>query len=141
VTEDRAPPSTRAATARTDAIERGITQLVREAPVLDPTVIAELLAQLRAVGVPLALSIAQVVERVAAGQIAQGIALPHLAMACATLADGVAGRLSERELEAARYEIDTLLPPPGAPTTPAAPDVRAPDVPLISLSRGPRRQT
>jgi hypothetical protein len=138
VTEDRASPEARAAAARMDAIERGITQLVREAPVMDEAVTAKLLAQLRAVGVPLATSIAQVVELVAAGQIAQGIALPHLAMACATLADGVAGRLSERELEAARYEIDTLLPLPGAP---AAPDVREPDVPLIALSRGSRRQT
>lgn len=120
---------------RCAAIERCITQLVREAPALDAGVIAELDLRLRELGSPLALSIARIVELVAEGQIAQGIALPHLAMSCATLADGVAGRLSERELEAARYEIDTLLPVPGAP----APAVRIPDVPLVSLTRGPRR--
>jgi hypothetical protein len=125
---------------RCAAIERCITQLVREAPTLEAAVTAELTLRLREVGSPLALSIARVVELVAEGRIAQGIALPHLAMACATLADGVAGRLAERELEAARYEIDTLLPIPGAPA-PAAPAVRIPDVPLISLTRGPRRQT
>ena len=125
---------------RCAAIERCITQLVREAPAQGAAVTAELTLRLREVGSPLALSIARVVELVAEGRIAQGIALPHLAMSCATLADGVAGRLSERELEAARYEIDTLLPVPDAPAA-AAPAVRIPDVPLISLTRGPRRQT
>lgn len=123
-----------------DAIERCITQLVREAPALDAAVSAELIERLRLVGSPLALSIARIVELVAEGRIAQGIALPHLAMACATLADGAAGRLTERELEAARYEIDTLLPVPGTAAAPA-PAVRVPDVPLGALSRGPRRQT
>ncbi|HWO20002.1 MAG TPA: hypothetical protein VNO30_14545 [Kofleriaceae bacterium] len=138
---------------RCAAIERAITQLVREAPALDAAVRAELAAHLGALGAldqelgaPLARSIARIVELVAQGQVAQGIALPHLAMACATLADGVAGRLSERELEAARYEIDTLLPVPGAPGAPgaapgAAPAVRIPDVPLASLTRGPGRRT
>ena len=51
-------------------------------------------------------------------------------MACATLADGVRGVLGERELEAARYEIDTLLPVPDPPRPPAAPDV-----PVSSLRR------
>lgn len=119
------------------AIERCVTQLVQEAPVLDPAVAAELVERLRRIGSPLARSIAQIVELVAGGQVAPGVALPHLAMACASLADGVAGRLTERELEAARYEIDTLLPVPGAPGRP----VRVPDVPISALTRGPRRQT
>ena len=122
------------------AIERCITRLVREAPVLDPAVTAELVEQLRLVGSPLALSIARIVELVAEGRVAQGVALPHLAMACATLADGVAGKLSGRELEAARYEVDTLLPVPGGPGVRASP-VREPDVPLDALTRGPRRRT
>lgn len=108
-------------------IERCITRLVREAPALDEAVVAELVERLRSVGAPLALSIARIVELVAEGLIAQGAALPHLAMSCATLAGGVAGRLSERELEAARYEIETLLP--------------VPDVPVGALTRGPRRRT
>lgn len=118
----------------TAAIERCITQLVREAPALDAAVAAELVEQLRAVGSPLALSIARIVELVAEGLIAQGVALPHLAMSCATLADGVAGRLSERELEAARYEVDTLLPVPDAPGgSRAVYRVQLPDVPLAGL--------
>jgi hypothetical protein len=123
-----------------DAIERCITQLVREAPALDEAVTAELVERLRLVGTPLARSIARIVELVAEGRVAQGIALPHLAMACATLAAGAAGRLSERELEAARYEIDTLLPVPGVPSSSVL-AVRVPDVPLDALTRGPRRQT
>jgi len=150
------------ASARTDgaAIEGCITRLVREAPVVDGAVATELIERLRAVGVPLALSIARIVELIADDLVAPGVALPHLAMACATLADGVAGRLSERELEAARYEVDTLLPVPDAPgrqhdrAGPEEPQsggprevydrrvhVRVPDVPLGALTRGPRRRT
>jgi len=126
------------ARGRVETIQRCITQLVREAPALDEAVAAELVEQLRVVGSPLALSIARIVELVAEGLVAQAVALPHLAMSCATLADGVAGRLSERELEAARYEVDTLLPVPDAP---GARPVRAPDVPLAALTRAPRRRT
>ncbi len=122
------------------AIELRITQLVREAPALDEAGAAELIEELRRVGSPLALSIARIVELVAEGLVAQGVALPHLAMACATLAAGAAGRLSERELEAARYEVDTLLPVPGAPG-PGTHAVRIPDVPLAALTREPRRRT
>ena len=74
---------------------------------------------------------------VSRGLIAPGISLPHLAMSCATLADGIAGRLSARELEAARYEIETLLPVPDGPRM----RITIPDVPAASLSRGPRRRT
>ena len=102
-------------------IEPLITRLVQEAPVLDAAVIAELTGELRADGRPLAEAIARVVELVGARRIDAGIALPALAMACATLCDP---RLTEREREAARYEIETLLPVPGKP-----------DVPLTSVSR------
>ena len=106
-----------------------ITTLVQRAPALDAEVIADLVGELRELGSPLALSIAQVVELVGAGRIDAGIALPALASACATLADP---RLTEREREAARYEIETLLPVPEP--------VRI-DVPATSLTRGPQRRT
>jgi hypothetical protein len=118
-------------------IERCITRLVREAPVMDAAVVAELIERLRGVGSSLALSIARIVELVDEGLIAPGVSLPHLAMSCATLADGVAGRLSVRELEAARYEIETLLPVPDGPRM----KITVPDVPTAALSRGPRRRT
>jgi hypothetical protein len=114
-------------------IEPLITRLVQEAPVLDADVIAELTNALRSDGRPLALSIARVVELVGTGAIDPGIALPALAMACATLSDQ---RLAEREREAARFEIETLLPVPGK-----APIIAAPDVPLDSLRSASRRRT
>ena len=129
-----------AQTAETVEIERCITALVRAAPDLDLAVAAALVERLREVGSPLALSIARIVELVAEGLVAQGIALPHLAMACATLADGVAGRLTQRELEAARYEIDTLQPMPDPPGA-RPPIITVPDVPASALTRGPRRRT
>lgn len=107
-----------------------ITELVQRAPAIDRARIEELVAELRAVGSPLALSIARVVELVADGIVDAGIALPPLAMACATLADGIRGKLGEPALEAARYEIETLLPVPER-----APPVVAPDVPLGALRR------
>lgn len=135
-----AAPGAALLVVRCAEIERGITRLVHDAPALDPAVIAELVGNLRDVGSPLARSIARVVELVALGRIAQGLALPHLAMSCATLAAGAAGRLTERELEAARYEVDTLLPLPEASPAPPPP-IQLPDVPLVSLTRGSRRQT
>jgi len=117
-------------------IEPLITELVRAAPALDPAVVRALVDALHGVPLPfaqpLARSIARVVALVAERQIDAGIALPPLAMACATLLDGVRGALTERELEAARYEIDTLLPLPGKP-----PAIVAPDVPVSALR--PRR--
>jgi hypothetical protein len=127
--------------ARCAEIEREITQLVREAPSVDESVAAALIEHLRSLGAPLALSIARIVELVAEGLVAPGIALPHLAMSCATLAGGVAGRLSARELEAARYEVDTLLPLPDPPGGGAAVRFHVPDVPASALTRGPRRRT
>jgi hypothetical protein len=58
------------------------------------------------------------------------VALPALAMACATLGDGVRGKLGDRELEAARFEIDTLMPVPDRPRA-----IATPDVPLSAVRR------
>jgi hypothetical protein len=113
-----------------DRIEQLITLLVQGAPAIDTTLVDELVERLHHVGSPLARSIARVVELVAEQLVAPGIALPPLAMACATLADGMRGKLTHRELEAARYEIETLLPLPGKPPT-----ITAPDVPLSALRR------
>jgi hypothetical protein len=111
-------------------IEPLITELVRAAPVCEPAIAGELIAQLREIGVPLAMAIARVVEDIAQQRIDAGIALPPLAMACATLIDGLRGALGERELEAARYEIETLLPVPARPRA-----IAAPDVPLAALRK------
>jgi len=100
----------------TRSIEELITQLVREAPVLDAGVMDELGLALRAVRHPLAHSIARVLELVAEQLVDPGIALPPLAMACATLVDD---RSDDRTLDAARYEIETLLPVPD-PIIPAS---------------------
>jgi hypothetical protein len=124
----------RAPIAGLERIEALITQLVRAAPGLGPTVVTELVERLHSVGLPhaqpLARAIAAVVALVAEGRIDPGIALPPLAMACATLADGVRGAFTSRELESARYEIETLLPLPGA-----RPVTAAPDVPLSALRK------
>lgn len=113
------------------ALERAITTLVQQAPAIDRAVVDQLLGELARADTPLARAIAEVVELVAAGRVDPGIALPALAMACTTLAGVVAGTLGAREAEAARYEIETLLPVPGAP--PARP--QAPDVELGALTR------
>lgn len=121
---------TQLVTTALDRIEQLITELVRAAPVCEPSVADELVERLEEVGSPLARAIACAVELVAEQRIDPGIALPPLAMACATLADGVRGALTERELEAARYEIETLLPVPDR-----ARRVTAPDVPLTALRK------
>jgi hypothetical protein len=118
-----------------DRIEQLITQLVQAAPAVDAAVVDELVARLHRIDSPLARSIARVIELVADQQIAPGIALPPLAMACATLAAGVRGTFGARELEAARYEIETLLPVPDRASPPAA--SAAPEVPLSALRRRP----
>ena len=140
-----------------DRIEELIIELVQRAPIADAAVVDELVAALHRIGSPLARSIARVTELVAeqlvdqkgadplpageagrappprlAALVDPGIALPALAMACATLADGVRGKLGERELEAARYQIDTLMPVPDRPA------VRVPDVPISSLRKRDR---
>jgi hypothetical protein len=114
------------------SFEASITLLVQSAPALDPRVVESLVDELRTHGSPLALSIARVVELVGEQLVDPGIALPALASACATLADP---RLGDAAREAARYEIETLLPVPDK-----APKLTAPDVPLTSLTnRAPRR--
>lgn len=113
-----------------DRIEQLITGLVQSAPRLEAGEIDELVRRLQAMGSPLARSIARVVELVGEQLIDAGIALPALAMACATLVDGVRGKLGQRELEAARFEIETLMPLPDRPAR-----VQAPDVPLSSLRK------
>jgi hypothetical protein len=131
-------PGPAAAEERCERIEQLITLLVQTAPPLDAAIVDELIGQLQRIGEPvvrpLARSIAKVVELVAEQLIAPGIALPPLAMACATLADGVRGAVGARELEAARYEIDTLLPMPDRP-----PAITPPSVPLSALVRRPPR--
>jgi hypothetical protein len=113
-----------------DRIELLITALVQAAPAADLAVSDELVDCLHRIGSPLARQIARVVELIAEQLIAPGIALPPLAMACATLADGVRGRLTDRALEAARYEIETLMPVPDRP-----PAIAAPDVPVSALRK------
>jgi hypothetical protein len=119
-----------------DRVELRVTQLVQSAPDFAPGAIDALIEDLRLIGSPLALAIARILELVAIQLVDPGIALPPLAMACATLAGGVRGELGERELEAARYEIDTLIPLPDPPRT-----VVVPEVPVSALSRVRRPRT
>lgn len=116
-------------------VERSITLLVQQAPAIDRALADSLVIELRTANhsdaAPLALAIARIVELVAEQFVDPGVALPALAMACATLADGVRGTLGRRELEAARYEIETLLPMPG----PAGVRLVIPDVPLSRLKK------
>lgn len=109
------------------------TRLVQEAPTLDPAVLDELRAELQHIGSPLALAIARIYEFIDHGLVDPAIALPALAEACATLVMGIEGKVGQRELEAARYQIDTLTPMPDKPKNLLV----APDVPLVSLKRRP----
>jgi hypothetical protein len=113
-----------------NAIEELSIRLVQQAPDLDSATITELREALWSVGSPLALAIARIYELVDIDVVAQAIALPALAEACATLVAGIEGRVGMRELEAARYQINTLEPTPDKP-----PPVAAPDVPLSSLRK------
>ena len=121
---------TRTETRIETRIETLITRLVQQAPELDDDSLRTLVLELERNAAPLARSIARVLQLVGANQIDQGIALPALAMACGTLVDS---RLSEREREAARFEIETLLPLPEGASKP--PTINAPDVPLSALRR------
>ena len=113
-----------------DRIEQRITHLVQIAPEIDADIVDAAIEDLRLIGSRLALAIARVLELVALHLVDPGVALPPLAMACATLAGGIRGTLGEREVEAARYEIDTLLPMPEPPRV-----VVMPEVPLSALRR------
>jgi hypothetical protein len=106
-----------------NVIETHATALVQQAPDLDARTMTELREALWAVGSPLALSFARIYELVEMDVVDPAIALPALAEACATLVAGIEGRLGERELDAARYQIDTLEPVPDKPPRVAAPDV------------------
>ncbi|CAN5695357.1 hypothetical protein BH11MYX2_BH11MYX2_29010 [soil metagenome] len=110
-------------------IESLITRLVQEAPALDDAVIDELVTALRSDGRPLARSIAQVVTLVGEQLVDAGIALPALAMSCTTLCDA---RLGEKEREAARFEIETLLP---LPDKGSKLRLVVPDVPVDALKK------
>ena len=90
-----------------DRIEQRITHLVQIAPEIEAGTVDALIEDLRLVGSKLALAIARILELIALQLVDPGVALPPLAMACATLAGGARGTLGERELEAARYEIET----------------------------------
>ena len=104
-------------TPRDPPVEAAITpRSSQQAPALDADVVAELAVDaLRAIRDDrrraLALAIARIVELVREGRVDPGIALPALAMACAH-ARGDPRLARRRELEAARYEIETLLPVP-----------------------------
>jgi hypothetical protein len=92
-------------------IEQLITKLVQQAPELDSTIVTELRDALWADGRPLALAIGRVLELVAEHLVDAGIALPALAEAIATLA----ASHDPKVLEAARYQVDTLVPKPDVP--------------------------
>jgi hypothetical protein len=114
----------------TVSVEWLITKLVQDAPVLDSGTISDLVVALRRDARPLARAIAKVVELVGEQLIDAGIALPALAMACHTLNDA---RLGESEREAARFEIETLLPIPDHAG--ARPRFVVPDVPATRLKK------
>jgi hypothetical protein len=118
--------------ARPEQIEELAVQLVQEAPDLDGDVIANLRTLLEGVGTPLALTISRIVELVHEGLVDPAVSLPAIAEACSTLVDGIHGRVDAKVLAAAQYQIDTLTP---MPDRPPAPELRAPDVPLIQLVR------
>ena len=112
-----------------DTIEPSITRLVQEAPHRDTQTVETLHTALWSVGTPLSLSIARILEYLADDLVDPGIALPALAEACATLVAGLSGKVDDKVLEAARYQIDTLTPMPDRPK------IGSPDVPITSLRK------
>jgi hypothetical protein len=111
-------------------VELLATKLVQQAPELDRATLDQIGEALLAIGSPLALSMRRIYELVAMDVVDPAIALPALAEACATLVAGIEGRVGARELEAARYQIDTLQPVPDKP-----PRVATPDVPITQLRK------
>ena len=105
------------------AIDLLATQLVQQAPDLDPDTIAALRSGLEQQGSPLALAISRIVELVAEGLVDPAIALPPIAEACAVLV----ATSDAKVLAAMLYQIDTLTP--------------MPDEPDVPLSRVRRRET
>ncbi|HKE14557.1 MAG TPA: response regulator [Kofleriaceae bacterium] len=91
----------------------------------------------------LALAVERILDRILAGEVVGEVALPYVASACHTLVqafdalaspDRSGARVEGLPLEAARYELETLLPVPGRARA-AGPTAAAPDVPLASLTR------
>jgi hypothetical protein len=123
----------------TAGIDDLATQLVQQAPDLDPDTIATLRTELEAQGSPLALSVSRIVELVAEGLVDPAIALPPIAEACAVLVTTSDAQV----LAAMQYQIDTLEPVPDrAPTIdpagrakPAPLHPGAPDVPINLVRR------
>ncbi len=108
------------------AIDELATQLVQQAPDLDPDTIAALRTGLEQQGSPLALAVSRIVELVAEGLVDAAIALPPIAEACSVLVTTSDARV----LAAMKYQIDTLEPMPDK-----APRIGAPDVPVSALKR------
>ena len=102
------------------------TQLVQQAPDLDPDTIAALCTELEQQGSPLARSIRRIVELVAEDLVDPAIALPSIAEACSVLVTSQ----DPRVLDAMQYQIDTLEPVPDKP-----PAIAAPDVPITKLRK------
>jgi hypothetical protein len=102
------------------------TQLVQQAPDLDPDTIAALRAELEQQGSPLALSVSRIVELIAEGLVDPAISLPAIAEACAVMV----ATSDPKVLAAMQYQIDTLEPVPDRPPT-----ISAPDVPISLVRR------
>jgi hypothetical protein len=102
------------------------TQLVQQAPDLDPGTIAALRTELAQQGSPLALAVSRIVELVAEGLVDPAIALPPIAEACSVLLTSS----DPRVLDAMKYQIDTLEPLPDK-----SPPLGAPDVPITKLRK------
>lgn len=109
-----------------EAIDDLATQLVQQAPDLDPDTIAALRTGLEEQGSPLALAVSRIVELVADGLVDPAIALPPIAEACSVLVTSS----DPKVLEAMLYQIDTLQPVPDK-----APQIAAPDVPINRVRR------
>jgi len=107
-------------------IEDLATQLVQQAPDLDPDTIAALRTGLEQQGSALALAVSRIVELLFEGLVDPAISLPAIAEACSVLVM----TSDPRVLAAMKYQIDTLEPMPDKPPT-----IAAPDVPLSALKR------
>ena len=113
-------------TRRGEEIDDLATQLVQQAPDLDPDTIAALRTGLEQQGSPLALAVSRIVELVAEDLVDPAIALPPIAEACSVLVTSN----DPKVLETMRYQIDTLQPVPDK-----APRIAAPDVPINLVRR------
>ena len=102
------------------------TQLVQQAPDLDPDTIAALRTGLEQQGSALALAVSRIVELIFEGLVDPAISLPAIAEACSVLVTTTDARV----LAAMKYQIDTLEPMPDKP-----PRVAAPDVPINLVRR------